>query len=211
MGSLKFHEHCNNIAHDEHLHSDTSSEDEHSFMDYEITAVLTDMEHIVTSPPTPQPRPSKTHPTPPPWSSKVKNKITSCREATAEQCIKSVLTHPYPQTRKTPLLPTLTMPAWQHTKWILISGPPQCSSNRYQHNSYISRPQNAPIHHRQWPPLLPSPPQRPNITHGHFHPQVPISLPVLVITLTDHFMNLLANQAAHQMQLAQQTWSTHAF
>ena len=53
------------------------------------------------------------------------------------------------QTRKTPLLPTPTMPAQQHMTRTLISGPSQQNSNRYQHNPYFPRPQNAPISQRQ--------------------------------------------------------------
>ena len=204
-GSIKCHEHYNNMIDDEHSHLDTSSEDDISLMDSETTPVLTHTEHIATTPPIPHPRPLRTCPTPAQWSSKVKNKVTGCREATVGQCKTSHQAPPYPQTRKTPLLPTSPMPAQQQTKVTLISGPPQHNSNRYQYNSYISRP------HRQWPPLLSSPPQRPNVTQGHFHLHVPLYLPMLVITLTDHFVNLLANQAACQTQLTLQAWSTWAY
>ena len=49
------------------------------------------------------------------------------------------------QTRKSPVLP---MPP-ASTRQTVISGPPQCNSNRYQHNPYFPRPQNVPISQRQ--------------------------------------------------------------
>ena len=42
--------------------------------------------------------------------------------------------------RKTPLLPTTTVPAQQNRTRTFISGPPQCNNTRYQHNSTFPGP-----------------------------------------------------------------------
>ena len=100
-----------------------------------ITPVPTDMECIVTAPPT-----SRTCPSPPPRASKG----TNSRETTADQCKKPTQVHPNPKpARKTPLLPTPTVPAQQHRPRTLISRPPQCNINRYQHNPCIPGPHTA--------------------------------------------------------------------
>ena len=118
-------------------------------------------------------------------------------------------------TLRTPLLPTPPAPARQHIRKTLILGPPPHSNNQYQYKQYISRLPNAAINNRQCSPLLPIPTQRLVITRprllqhlqGQFTPQVPIYLPVLVITLMDQFTNLLANQTQFKPQL----WSTHTY
>ena len=72
--------------------------------------------------------------------------ITSSNQTTAKQPTQeSTQATAHSQTRKTPLLPTLTMTAQQHMTRTLISGPLQQNSNRYKHNPYFPRPQNAPI------------------------------------------------------------------
>ena len=127
MESIEIHEHYNKTTDDSH--SDTSSEDEHSLLDYEHTPVLTFTEHIITTPPTPHPKPSRTHLVPPPRPSKVTNKATSCKETTAGECKNQFQPHYPKSTRRTPLLPTLHVPAQQHIKRTLISGSPQHNSN----------------------------------------------------------------------------------
>ena len=123
------------------------------------------------------------------------------------------------QTRKSPLLPTPSVPARSQIRKIPIPGPPTCSNSQHHCKQYIPGPYNA-INNKQHLQLLPSPhqhtmqgSQRPIIigthrhTQGQFLLQVPIYVPILVITLTDQLINLLANQV-QLIYLVPHKWNT---
>ena len=156
---------------------------------------------IVSNPPKTCPRCSKIHPTCLPRPSKVVNNTNSLEPAT-ENCQKRVQEkvpwHTCPQpTQKSPLLPTSPAPARQQIRKTLNSGPPPCCNSQYHYKQHISEPYSAKDN-KQCPAPLPNLPhlytirgrQTPVITEPHpqtqgqFSLQVPIYLPVLVLTLT---------------------------
>ena len=122
---------------------------------------------------------------------------------------RKVLVQTCPQPRRTPLLPTPPAAAQQHVKRTLIPRPPPHSNNRYQYKNYLPRPMSI-NNYNQCPPLqiLVITRLYPHL-QGQFTLQVSVDLPVLIITFTDQFINLLASQAANQTQFTQQLWSTH--
>ena len=197
---IEFHKHYNNTTDNEQSQLDTSSEDEHSLMDFEITPMPT---HMVTTPPIPHPRSSRTHPLPVPWPSKVNNKVKTCSEAPQDN-VKHHIKH-------------LHTPNQENT--IVTHTPPCQFENKQEEHSFQDHHNTAetsiihtfqdltdnnhhyyPVHHRDQTSFKDI-----SICKYYFF------LPVLVITLTDHFMSLLASHAACQAQFTQETWSTCAY
>ena len=116
--------------------------------------------------------------------------------------------------RKSPLLPT---PVYSHQQY--LPGPvPGYSQHHWKHG--IPRPYNIASNRNQTP-LLPNPPYHYNLPAYHktnnigpfkwqttnIHPQVPVYLPVILLTLTDKLMNFTHPQ--HHRYYNQQMQHVH--
>ena len=105
-------------------------------------------------------------------------------------------THPQP-TPRTPFLPSPPAPAKQQIRKTFITRPPTYSNSQFDQKQGISRPY-IPVYYEQCSPPL----QRPVMKGPHHSPQVPplLYIPVVKLTLSNHSINLLAQQAYFMYQ-----------
>ena len=181
---------------------------------------------VLHTPPMPCPRHLKTCPILLPRPPKVINNNNNSLEPAAGNCQTSIQRKVLPcrcqqPTQRTLILPAPPTPVGQQIRKMFIAVQPPCSNSQYHNKQHISGPCSA-RNNKHCPPLLPSPShlhtirgrQGPVITGPHPHtwkqlsPQVSIYLPVIVLTLTDQFINLLASKAQFTSPIPY-TWNIH--